>query len=333
MPIFRIKNWSAHAVSAFSQLDRRKGPPHHWIMNLLVLAAGVGSRFGGIKQLIEVGSYGETLLEYSLFDAYRARFDRIVFIIRPEIEADFRASILARLPRWFSFSWVYQTRESLLDESQKAQVSAAGRMKPWGTGHALLCAKDQLGNAPFAVMNADDYYGRTAFEAISVHLSRCPEEFCGAMYRLDDVVPIQGSVSRAICEVDAKGYLERIDEHTKIWRSEGRFLSERAKGIVELPADTPVSMNLWGLNASVFEYGNRAWQKFLADSGNYGRREFYLPDIVRVIMSEHDLRVHALPASVQSFGLTNPEDLAETRRRISSLIKSGFYPSPLWEDP
>lgn len=302
-------------------------------MNLLVLAAGLGSRFGGIKQLIEVGPYGETLLEYSLFDAYRARFDRIVFIIRPEIEADFRASILARLPHWFSFSFVYQTRESLLDERQKAQVLAVGRTKPWGTGHALLCAKDQLGSAPFAVMNADDYYGRTAFEAIGSNLSRYPEEFCGAMYRLDDVVPYHGSVSRAICEVGAEGYLERIDEHTKIWRDEGRFLSERANGIVELPADTPVSMNLWGLNASIFEYANRAWQEFLADSGNYDRREFYLPDIIRAIISEHDLRVRALPARVQSFGLTNPEDLAETRRRIASLIKSSFYPSPLWEDP
>ncbi len=304
-------------------------------MKLLVLAAGIGSRFGGVKQVASVGPRGETLLEYSLYDARRAGFDEVVFLIRPDIEEDFRASILTRLPSSLEYSLAYQTKESLLSDEQLALGLARGRVKPWGTGHALLCAREALGassGAPFAVINADDYYGRAAFEAVGAWLSRHPEEFCFAVYKLDDVVPLRGTVSRAICDVDVEGYLERIVEHKKVWREAGRFFSQREGGVVELIAEAPVSMNLWGFNPSIFESGTRAWGAFLADPENYTAREFYLPDIVQAMMASGMVRVRAVAGSVQSFGLTNPDDLAETRRRLSALVESGFYPSPLWEE-
>ncbi len=301
-------------------------------MKLLVLAAGIGSRFGGVKQVVGVGPRGETLLEYSLYDARRAGFDEVVFLIRPEIEADFRAAIAARLPSSLACSIAYQTQELLLSEEQRAHAIARGRAKPWGTGHALLCARDAMGDGLFAVINADDYYGRAAFEGLGAWLSQKPDEFCFAAYRLDDVVPSQGSVSRAICEVDADGYLARIVEHKKVWRENGRFFSQREERAIELPPDAPVSMNLWGFNPSIFERGARAWSTFLAEPENYASREFYLPDIVQAMMAERTIRVRAVAGSARSFGLTNPGDLAETRRRLAALVEGGFYPSPLWEE-
>jgi len=301
-------------------------------MKLLVLAAGIGSRFGGVKQVAGVGPRGETLLEYSLYDARRAGFGEVVFLIRPDIEADFKATIAARLPSSLRYSLAYQTREMLLDDAQRASASACGRAKPWGTGHALLCARGAIGEGPFAVLNADDYYGRAAFEGLGARLSRIPGEFCFAAYRLDDVVPSQGSVSRAICEVDPEGYLERIVEHKRVWREAGRLVSRLEGGDVELSPEAPVSMNLWGFNASVFEGGARAWSAFLGNPENYASREFYLPDIVQAMMAARAIRVRAVAGSVRSFGLTNPEDLAETRRRLAALVEGGFYPSPLWEE-
>jgi len=301
-------------------------------MRLLVLAAGIGARFGGVKQVVGVGPRGETLLEYSLFDARRAGFDHIVFLIRPEIEADFKANILSRLPASVSYSLAYQKSVSLLDEAARARFEKSGRAKPWGTGHALLCARKHLeGKGPFAVINADDYYGLPGFEKVGAHLSSSPGEFCFAGYRLDDVVPKGGSVSRAICLIDSQSYLSEIVEHRKVWRAGSLFVSQREEGTVELSPSTAVSMNLWGFNPSIFEYAERLWKNFLSEPANFESREFFLPDIVQDMMREKAVRVRMVPASAQSFGITNPEDLQETRQRISRLVWEGVYPSPLWE--
>jgi hypothetical protein len=295
-------------------------------MKLLVLAAGIGSRFGGAKQVMEVGTHGETLLEYSLFDALRAGFNHIVFLIRPEIEEDFRLNILARLPASIPYSLAYQTPVSLLNE--------AARTKPWGTGHALLCAREQLeSSGPFAAINADDYYGPLGFEKIGAHLSANPGEFCFAGYRLDDVIPEKGLVSRAICGIDARGYLVEIIEHSRVWREDGHILSRREGGVVELSPESIVSMNLWGFNPSIFGYAGRLWKNFLSEPANLGSREFFLPDIVQAMMRENAIRVRMVPASARSFGLTNPDDLREARRRVAGLVLHGVYPSPLWEKP
>ncbi|MEN6499277.1 MAG: hypothetical protein ABFC65_01925 [Rectinema sp.] len=300
-------------------------------MKLLVFAAGIGSRFGGVKQLIGVGPYDETLLEYSLFDALHAGFDHFVFLIRPEMEEDFRTGILARLPASLSYSLAYQTLDSLLDEASHARLGACGRTKPWGTGHALLCAREQLeSTGPFAVINADDYYGPLGFKKVGVRLCSNPEEFCFPGYRLDDVVPPCGSVSRAICSIDGQEYLETIVEHKSVWREDGRILSSLGGQIVELSPEAIVSMNLWGFNASIFGYADHLWKHFLSDAAGFETEEFFLPEIVESMVRQKAVRVKMLPASVQSFGLTNPDDLTQTRRRISNLVLQGVYPSPLW---
>jgi len=316
------------------RLDQKYPVTHHSSMKLLVLAAGIGSRFGGVKQVVGVGPHGETLLEYSLFDARRAGFDHIVFLIRPEIEADFRAHILARLPASMPYTLAYQTPVSLLDGAARSAFEKSGRTKPWGTGHALLCARAFLENSgPFAVINADDYYGPLGFEKVGAQLSARPDEFCFAGYRLDDVVPRSGSVSRAICITNAQNCLEQIVEHKKVWRAGTQFFSEQDGGMIaELSPATAVSMNLWGFNPSIFDYADRLWKNFLSDPANFEFREFFLPDIVQAMMREEAVPVRMVSGSVRSFGLTNPNDLQETRRRIAGLVLQGTYPSPLWEE-
>ncbi len=335
-----VESWENHSCSqpcarverTRLRLDRLATDEHHEDMRLLVLAAGIGSRFGGVKQVVGVGPHGETLLEYSLFDALRSGFDHIVFLIRPEIEEDVKASILARLPASLPYSFAYQTSDSLLDEASRARLEKSGRTKPWGTGHALLCARDKLeSSGPFAVINADDYYGPTGFKKVAAWLSSNPEEFCFPGYRLDDVVPACGSVSRAMCSIDGQGYLETIVEHKRVWREGGRILSSQEEGVVELSPEAIVSMNLWGFNASIFDYADRLWKDFLSEQAGFASKEFFLPDVVESMVREKIVRVKMLPASVQSFGLTNPDDLKETRRRISDLVLQGVYPSPLWE--
>lgn len=302
-------------------------------MKLLVLAAGIGSRFGGIKQIAGVGPANETLLEYSLFDARRAGFDHVVFLIRPEIEGDFKKQIIARLPSSLLYSFAYQTPLSLLDGAARAVYEKSGRKKPWGTGHALLCAREEIGSdTPFMVINADDFYGALSFAKIGAHLLSNPGEFCFPGYRLDDVVPKSGSVSRAVCAVSAGGYLEEIVEHKRVERSAGDFLSrqEGAGAAITLSPDAVVSMNIWGFNPSIFDYADQLWKKFLSEPSNFESVEFFLPDIVQSIVKKKIIRVRVLHASSRSFGLTNPGDLQETRRRVAELVADGAYPSPLW---
>ena len=302
-------------------------------MKLLVLAAGIGSRFGGIKQLAKVGPNGETLLEYSLFDALRAGFSEIVFLVRPEIEEDFRTMVLSRLPASMRWQFAYQTSTSMLDEKSIEQARKSGRIKPWGTGHALLCARAQLWqHEPFAVINADDFYGPKAFAGVHANLAANPQDFCFAGYRLDDVVPHEGAVSRAICTIDADGFLTGIVEHKKVQRRGREFISEIDGKQYSLDPRTVVSMNLWGLNEVIFAWAERMWRDFLSEPADYGSKEFFLPDIVNAIVAHGAVRVRMIPASMQSFGLTNPGDLEETRERIAQMIAKGDYPAPLWRE-
>ncbi len=330
------------------RLDQGHQNAHHSAMKLLVLAAGIGSRFGGAKQIIEVGPNGETLLEYSIYDARKAGFDEIIFLIRPDIEADFRSNILSRLPSDLRYSLAYQTLDFLLDKAlaeingekqldprelgqREGGLAESKRVKPWGTAHALLCAGElfKQGEA-FAVINADDYYGRRAFEAVGSNLSSNPGELCFAGYRLEDVVPASGTVSRAICTLSGDGYLEKIIEHKKVWREGKSFFSEQGESIVELSPDAVVSMNFWGLDYSIFEYAWQGWKEFLSRYIESPTQEFLLPDLIQSIVEKKRARVRMLPASERSFGLTNPEDLQEVRRRIFGFVAEGVYPSPLF---
>jgi hypothetical protein len=181
------------------------------------------------------------------------------------------------------------------------------------------------------VINADDYYGPSAFEKVGAQLCSNPEEYCFPGYRLDDVVPVCGAVSRAICSVDGQGYLEAVEEHTRVWREGGRILSSRGGEAVVLSPEAIVSMNLWGFNASIFGYADILWKHFLSDPIAFETKEFYLPEIVASMVRRRAVRVKMLPASVQSFGLTNKDDLTQTRRQIFDLVLRGAYPSSLWE--
>jgi len=311
-------------------------------MKLLVLAAGLGSRFGGVKQLASIGPAGETLLEYNLFNAREAGFDRIVFLIRKEIEEEFRELVLSRLPPNLPVELAFQSAEAFIPEKFKEGIAGSGRTKPWGTGHALLCAQDFLKEGPFAVMNADDFYGKDGFAAIHGFLLRTsaapepfaggsPAEFCLAGYRLGGVVSVKGSVSRAICSIGADGSLEKIVEHTGIELRLGEIRSYRPDGSSEvLVPDLPVSMNLWGLVPAVFPWAERLFEEFLADREHWAKAEFYLPSIIGDMIDAGAAKAWPLSVDEGYFGLTNPDDIVAARQAIAARTKQGDFPSPLW---
>lgn len=359
------------------------------IMKLLVLAGGTGSRFGGIKQLASVGAAGETLLEYTIYNALSAGFDSIVFLIRREMEEDFRARILGRLPGGIPVELAYQDMLSHVPAEVAGELETwlrgGGRKKPWGTGHALLCARRCLegdtapgeetggaevsaGGDAFAVVNADDFYGKSSFEAIhdffaakerrgaedakakvqksgarAAELGAATAEsdsgapatgsqFCLAAYRLDSVVPRRGSVSRALCTVGAGRTLVKITEHVRIERENGRIVSRMPDGSAqELDPAELVSMNIWGLDRGVFAAAKTLFGLFVANPENWAKGEFYLPAIVDSMINVGSATVTALPVAEQYFGLTNPEDLAGAREHIAALTAQGVYPSPLWK--
>lgn len=319
----------------------------------MVLAAGLGSRFGGVKQLASLGPAGETLLEYNLFNALEAGFDSIVFLIRKEIEEDFRELVLPRLPRNLPIELAFQSAEAFIPEKFREGIAVAGRTKPWGTGHALLCAQDFLKEGLFAVMNADDFYGKDCFAAIHGFLSEqslaaerrgprvpaaleprageAPAEFCLAGYRLGGVISTKGSVSRAICSVGADGSLEEIVEHTGIELRLGEIRSFRPDGSSEVLApDLLVSMNLWGLVPAIFPWAERLFEEFLADQGHWAKAEFYLPAIIGDMIGAGAAKAWTLSVDEGYFGLTNPDDIIGARQAIAARTERGDFPSPLW---
>lgn len=297
---------------------------------LLVLAAGLGSRYGGCKQIEKVGAAGESTLEYSLYDARLAGFDEFVFLIRASIEAEFREFVLSRLPKSFHCRIAFQEMDSLLGPEHGA--IAAARAKPWGTGHALLCAEATLGS-PFAVVNADDFYGRGSFRAAHDFLAASTSgsaEWCMVGFSLRNTTSRNGPVSRGICDV-VGDRLSSIAEHRIIQDRGGSFVSVQPDGSeVSLRGDQIVSMNLWGFTASVFELAKPLFQSFLREEGESPKAEFGLPSIVDRLVSEKKAKVSVLPTAEAWFGLTHREDRAEVMARIAALTASGFYPTPLW---
>lgn len=304
-------------------------------MKLVILAAGLGSRFGGVKQLASIGAAGETLLEYNVYNALEAGFDSVVFLIRKDIEADFRTHVLSRLPLSLPIELAFQDAKTAIPERIRTLMAGRERVKPWGTGHALLCTRNLLEGGAFAVINADDFYGMGGFVAVHDFLgaARGKAEFCLAGYRLGGVVSQKGSVSRAICSVGADGSLEKIVEHTKIVVDKGGIRSIRTDGVSELLSpDVAVSMNLWGLTPAIFPWAERLFEEFLADPAHWATSEFYLPTVVGDMIGAKAARVRALPVDEEYFGLTNPDDIFEARRTMAGKIGRGEYPSPLWED-
>lgn len=302
---------------------------------LLVLAAGLGSRYGGVKQVDPVGPAGETILEYSVYDALAAGFDEVVFLIRRGIEADFRETVLGRLPAPLRSRLAFQELESLLAPGEAAAAREAGRTKPWGTGHALLCAASAIGS-PFAVINADDFYGRESFRLVRDFLAaRGPEsrDWCMAGYELRRTTSPHGSVSRGLCGLGPDGRLASVTEHTAIEEAGGRFVSRggAAPGAeLELGGGELVSMNFWGFTPAVFGLALPRFRAFLAEGRGSPKAEFYLPSLVDELVRRGEASVSVLPTPEAWFGLTYREDAPAARARIAELVRAGAYPSPLW---
>jgi len=301
---------------------------------LVVLAAGMGSRYGGLKQMDRLGKNGEVLLDYSVFDAVRSGFGKVVFIIRRDIEKDFRETVLARMESKVECELAFQEKDSLIPSDLFARAQEAGRTKPWGTTHALLCATGKIGG-PFAVINADDFYGRQAFAALGAHLSGpAGNEPVIVPFRLDRTLSSQGTVARGVCEV-SDGYLVSVDELTAIERRDGRIINTGPDGAVRVLADdSPVSMNFWGFPTSLLpefrKYFDEFMATFAADVPGNIKSECFIPRAADRFIGSGVTRIRVLEADSEWFGVTYREDREAAIKRLSELTLEGVYPEPLW---
>ena len=300
-------------------------------ITLVILAAGMGSRFGGLKQIEPVDPEGHIIIDFSLFDAWRAGFRDVVFIIKREMEAEFRECIGDRMEQYFHVSYVYQD----LDRLPEGIEVPEGRTKPWGTGHALACCKGVV-NGPFAVINADDFYGRTAFSEIYDFLAAQTDESKYAMvgYRLKNTVTEFGSVARGVCEIE-DGMLTGVTERTKIFKkgADAEY-TEDGEQFFPLAGDTNVSMNLWGFSARVLD---ELWNRmgvFLnaAIPANPLKCEYFLPAVVSNLLEADRATAAVLPSADKWYGVTYKEDKPVVVEAIRNLKKEGLYPENLWEE-
>ncbi|MDR0709669.1 MAG: hypothetical protein LBF77_06355 [Spirochaetaceae bacterium] len=298
---------------------------------LVVLAAGMGSRYGGLKQMDRIGKSGEVLLDYSVFDAKRAGFAKAVFIIRHDIEKDFRELVLNRIAPVFSCDLAFQELDSIVPAAVFEESRKAGRSKPWGTTHALLCAQDRI-DAPFAVINADDFYGREAFDVRGKYLNAGISEGAIVPYGLCKTLSPQGTVTRGVCEISG-GVLTSVDELTAIAReADGKIYNADIDGAKRyLPDDTPVSMNCWGFPAAIFPALRRYFDEFLAEKGKDPKSECYLPMAVDWFVKSGLFRIRALEADSEWFGVTYRADREQAINRIELLTAQGVYPPSLWD--
>ncbi len=298
---------------------------------LLVLAAGLGSRYGNMKQMEGFGPSGDTIMDYSIYDAVHSGFGKIVFIISPGMEKDFKESYLSKLPAELEVSYVIQSINTIPDGFQ----IRSERKKPWGTGHAVLLAFSAI-DEPFAVINADDFYGRSAFALMSDFLKNTREgevlEFCIAGYKIANTLSDFGTVSRGVCETDDQGYLTGINERTKVFRSDDGIVYLDAEGRPHvIPETAHVSMNLLGFTPGIFRYLDRYFRDFLTENAMNASAEFYIPFAVNRMMEEGLARTKVLPTSEKWFGVTYPEDKPFVTEMISRLTREGEYPENLWK--
>ncbi|MDR0487378.1 MAG: hypothetical protein LBG91_03940 [Treponema sp.] len=301
---------------------------------LVVLAAGMGSRYGGLKQMDVIGKNGEVLLDYSVFDAVKSGFEKIVFIIRRSMEQDFRDTVLTRMGSRIKWELAFQEGDSLIPPDIFAAAQKAGRTKPWGTSHALLCAADKI-DAPFTVLNADDFYGREAFAVMGKHLCG-PDSGIAAIvpYQLEKTLSPQGTVTRGVCEIK-DGYLVSVEELTSIEKKDGRIFNTNPDGSTrDLAPDTPVSMNFWGFTPAILPSFKTYFDEFLAvfasDPAGEIKSECYLPRAGDYFIKKGIVKIKALSANSDWFGVTYKEDKEAAIQRIGELTNSGVYPAPLW---
>lgn len=295
---------------------------------LLVLAAGMGSRYGGNKQIDGFGPNGETILEYSIFDAIRAGFGKVVFIVREEILEIAKEKFMPKLEGKIEVDWVIQS----LDSFVPTELRQADRVKPFGTAHAVLCAKDVI-KEPFAVINADDFYGQEAFEVLGKFLSTEVKPDLNAMvgYAIQNVLSENGTVSRGVCETNEKGQLIGMVERTSIAREGGKILSKGENEVLEIAENTPVSMNFWGFHGDVFSEIERMWNEFLPANLENLKSEFYIPTVANNLIQEGKSAFEILEGGKVWFGVTYTEDKPVVIEALRNLHESGEYPRRLWE--
>ncbi|MCL2044632.1 MAG: hypothetical protein FWG89_10895 [Treponema sp.] len=301
---------------------------------LVLLAAGIGSRYGGLKQMDKLGKNGEVLLDYSVYDALRSGFEKVVFIIRRDIEKDFRELVLDRMGSKVRWELAFQESDSLIPPDIYAGAQKAGRTKPWGTVHALLCAADNI-DAPFAVINADDFYGPEAYKAIGKHLcSPAANDPVIVPYRLDKTLSPQGTVARGVCEVK-DGYLVSVDELTAIENKDGRIINTNSDGSIrELATDSPVSMNFWGFPQTILpefrKYFDAFLDTFAADIPGQIKSECFIPRAADYFIKQNIIGIKTLQANSEWFGVTYREDREMAVKKLAALTEAGVYPSSLW---
>ncbi|MEI6276423.1 MAG: sugar phosphate nucleotidyltransferase [Prolixibacteraceae bacterium] len=294
---------------------------------LIILAAGMGSRYGGLKQLDEVGPNGEAIIDYSLYDAIRAGFGKVIFVIRHDFEAAFKARFDPKLEGRITVEYVYQSLDKLPD----GFVLPPQREKPWGTAHALLMA-DGVANEPMAVINADDFYGEKAYLEMADFLttSTDPSEYSMIGYNVENTLSDHGTVSRGVCETDAGGYLTTVVERTKIkGESDGIFFYEE-DGRHRLDPKSPVSMNFWGLKPKVFGYLKEGFSQFLTNHGHELRSEYYIPLLINDNVVNGNIKTKVIECDSPWFGVTYIEDKPIVKGLIAELIADGVYPEHLW---
>ena len=303
---------------------------------LVVLAAGMGSRYGGLKQIDPVGAKGEAILDYSLFDAHRAGFETAVIIIKDAIRKDFMDTVGERLKKCpMEIRYAYQE----LDKLPEGYTVPEGRTKPWGTSHAVLCARNEIDGAPFAVINADDYYGADAFKVIYDFLADNEDgekySYCMVGYELGKTVTDNGSVARGICETDESGYLTEVTERTKIEKYEGgiHFTEDDGATWTDVAADTTVSMNMWGYTASFIDEVEARFPAFLDKvlGKNPGKAEFFLPSTVSELLGENKATVKVLHSADKWFGVTYAADKPVVVAALKDMTAAGKYPEGLWD--
>ena len=283
---------------------------------LVVMAAGMGSRFGGLKQVEPIGPKGEALLDFSVYDAKKAGFTKVVFIIKHQIEKEFKELVGKRIEKIIDVEYAFQEIDKLPD----GFVAPDDRTKPWGTGHAIYCSRDIV-KTPFAVINADDYYGKSAFQKIYNHLKEQKGDYCMVGFRLANTLTENGSVSRGVCEIE-DGKLKSVTERTKIVDCK---YTEDDINWIPLSPDTVVSMNMWGFTPDFFEYVERDLKTFLKEKINVPKAEFYLPSVASGVINNKEKDVTVLVAEDKWYGVTYKEDKDDVVAAIGEKIAAGEY--------
>lgn len=299
---------------------------------LLVLAAGMGSRYGGVKQIDAVGMHGETLLDYSIFDARKSGYGKVVFIIRKDIEHDFRERLFDRVARNMDAEYVFQSRESLLTADEIAKSTE--RTKPWGTVHAVLCAEKAL-NEPFTVINSDDFYGRTSYQIMGKYLSSVSvdsTEHSMVGYKLSNTMSLIGSVSRGVCVVK-DGFLVNMRENTKIeYAPEGKIVSHLPEGDVFLTGDETVSMNFFGFTPVALDFFGKYFRDFINENLLTAKGESLLPNAASEIVTKGLGKIKVFSTPERWFGMTYKEDKEIVHQNLMQKTQEGYYPEKLWEN-